>query len=86
MLESIEAQLLRAKSLIMTKKRKRSDHPSSVESISDSAQADSSQPRLDPSYGQRAAFPGLDTVRSSDAISYDEDGEADALEYLRMVR
>ena len=44
------------------------------------------QPRLDPTYGQRGAFPGLD----SEGIDGDDglfDGPAqDGLEYLRMVR
>lgn len=41
------------------------------------------QPRVDPTYGQRGAFPGLDE-RKEDPLFY---GPAnDGLEYLRMVR
>lgn len=41
------------------------------------------QPRVDPTYGQRGAFPGLDE-RNEDSLFY---GPAnDGLEYLRMVR
>lgn len=41
------------------------------------------QPHIDPTYGQRGAFPGLD-CDASDTLFY---GPAqDGLEYLRMVR
>ena len=43
----------------------------------------SSQPRIDPTYGQRGAFPGLDGSQDDDVFY----GPAsDGLEYLRMVR
>ena len=47
--------------------------------------ANGAQPRLDPTYGQRGAFPGLDgDVNANDELFY---GPAeDGLEYLRMVR
>lgn len=42
------------------------------------------QPRLDPTYGQRGAFPGLDGDGGDEELFY---GPAeDGLEYLRMVR
>ena len=42
------------------------------------------QPRLDPTYGQRGAFPGLDGDDGDNELFY---GPAeDGLEYLRMVR
>ena len=44
----------------------------------------SSQPRLDPTYGQRGAFPGLDNCNSDDELFYGP--ASDGLEYLRMVR
>ena len=48
-----------------------------------SAFPDVVQPQVDPTYGQRGAFPGLD-CEASDALFY---GPAqDGLEYLRMVR
>ena len=42
------------------------------------------QPRVDPTYGQRGAFPGLDNVDDEEAIFYGP--ASDGLEYLRMVR
>ena len=36
------------------------------------------QPSIDPTYGQKAAFPGLDGGSEAD--------ENDGIEYLRMVR
>lgn len=41
------------------------------------------QPRVDPVYGQRSAFPGLDDV-GSDELHYGP--PEDGLEYLRLVR
>lgn len=46
--------------------------------------ADGVQPRLDPTYGQRGGFPGLDGHGGDEELFY---GPAeDGLEYLRMVR
>ena len=42
------------------------------------------RPRLDPTYGQRGAFPGLGEPESDDAVFYGP--AADGFEYLRMVR
>lgn len=42
------------------------------------------RPRIDPTYGQRGAFPGLDEPESEEALFYGP--AADGLEYLRMVR
>lgn len=45
------------------------------------------QPRLDPTYGQRGAFPGLDDGNrgaAEDTLFYGP--ASDGLEYLRMVR
>ena len=48
------------------------------------------QPRLDPTYGQRGAFPGLDDAGGQEGQEGEESlfyGPAsDGLEYLRMVR
>lgn len=41
------------------------------------------QPRVDPTYGQRGAFPGLDE-RNEDSLFYGP--ASDGLEYLHMVR
>jgi hypothetical protein len=41
--------------------------------------------RVDPTYGQRSAIPGLDTAGDEDELDYGEDG-SDALSYLRSVR
>lgn len=60
---------------------KRSRHSSPE---SDDEPASVSRPRLDPTYGQRGAFPGLDTAGSDDAMFYGP--AADGFEYLRMVR
>jgi hypothetical protein len=43
--------------------------------------------RVDPTYGQRSAIPGLDNETGSDedaSLNYDED--MDAIAYLRSVR
>ncbi len=42
----------------------------------------STQPRVDPTYGQRGAFPGLD--HDGDELFYGP--ASDGLEYLKMVR
>ena len=49
---------------------------------------EASQGRIDPTYGQRSAFPGLDEDSSAaaedDELDYGDDAEA--LSYLRAVR
>ena len=42
------------------------------------------QPRVDPTYGQRGAFPGIDGADGEDDLFYGP--ASDGLEYLRMVR
>ena len=42
------------------------------------------QSKIDPTYGQRGAFPGLDDVGGEDELFYGP--ASDGLEYLRMVR
>lgn len=42
------------------------------------------QPRLDPTYGQRGAFPGIDDWTSENTLFYGP--ASDGLEYLQMVR
>ena len=44
----------------------------------------SSPSRIDPTYGQRGAFPGLDGSDNDDTLFYGP--ASDGLEYLRMVR
>ena len=44
----------------------------------------SDQSRIDPTYGQRGAFPGLDGAHDDDELFYGP--ASDGLEYLRMVR
>ncbi|KAL9594049.1 MAG: hypothetical protein Q9179_005579, partial [Wetmoreana sp. 5 TL-2023] len=44
----------------------------------------SSKAPVDPTYGQRSAFPGLDDPAEEDALFYGP--ASDGLEYLRMVR
>lgn len=52
--------------------------------INSDALSKASQPRVDPTYGQRGAFPGLDDSNADDALFYGP--ASDGLEYLRMVR
>ena len=81
----------------MTNKRKGFEGPSGESAVHskrarfnnpDGSDADdlpsSSQPRLDPTYGQRGAFPGLDDLQDHDGLFYGP--ASDGLEYLRMVR
>ena len=44
--------------------------------------------RVDPTYGQRSAIPGLDddTVMEGDEDTLDYDEDMEALKYLRAVR
>ena len=60
-------------------KRPRFNHPNGSDDL-----PSSSQPRLDPTYGQRGAFPGLDDRNDNDGLFYGP--ASDGLEYLRMVR
>ncbi len=61
---------------------KRSRHSNAGDD--DPTGSSSVQPRVDPTYGQRGAFPGLDDADGKDELFY---GPAnDGLEYLRMVR
>lgn len=43
------------------------------------------QPKNDPRFGQRFAFPGLEDGSEDGSLNYDE-GPTDGLEYLRTVR
>lgn len=60
-------------------KRARFNYPNGSDDL-----PSSSQPRLDPTYGQRGAFPGLDDCNNDDGLFYGP--ASDGLEYLRMVR
>lgn len=42
------------------------------------------QSRVDPTYGQRSAFPGLEGLADQDALFYGP--ASDGMEYLQMVR
>lgn len=65
---------------LFTSKRSRPNQSNGSDDAPSAAQA-----RIDPTYGQRGAFPGLDgPVVGEDELFY---GPAeDGLEYLRMVR
>ncbi|KAL8924830.1 MAG: hypothetical protein Q9172_002494 [Xanthocarpia lactea] len=75
--------------------QKRKAHPSAADAVQskrhhfdDGEEEDnasqSTMAQVDPTYGQRSAFPGLDSLASEDDYFY---GPAeDGLEYLRMVR
>ncbi|KAG6995741.1 hypothetical protein G7Y79_00042g078460 [Physcia stellaris] len=52
--------------------------------IDSDALSKASQPRMDPTYGQRGAFPGLNDSNPDDPLFYGP--ASDGLEYLRMVR
>ena len=64
----------------MNAKRYRASEPE----IDSDALSKASQPRVDPTYGQRGAFPGLDDFDPDDSLFYGP--AADGLDYLRMVR
>lgn len=74
----------------MTQKRKQAEgpiynskRPRSLSIEGNEELSGALQPRVDPTYGQRGAFPGLDEWNQS-SLFY---GPAnDGLEYLRMVR
>ena len=78
----------------MTKKRK--DHASfSEDSVSQKRSCQlnsndrpiippSNQPRIDPTYGQRSAFPDFGTGHGDEKLFYGP--ASDGLEYLQMVR
>ena len=78
----------------MANKRKNIDSPSERLSYSKRSRASDDgdiglhganvQPRVDPTYGQRGAFPGLDGDNGEEAIFYGP--ASDGMEYLRMVR
>ncbi|KAG8534361.1 uncharacterized protein KY384_001205 [Bacidia gigantensis] len=70
----------------MTKKRKRTQEPSSSDHQNDNGP--SSQSKIDLAYGQRAALPGLDTITASIEVAHDDDDDdgTNAMSYLRMVR
>lgn len=78
---------------MMTKKRKIDDFQTEdaiYNKRSRNSQADGNddapgaQSKIDPTYGQRSAFPGLDGPCDDDGLFYGP--ASDGLEYLRMVR
>ncbi|KAK0509944.1 hypothetical protein JMJ35_007338 [Cladonia borealis] len=64
---------------IMYTKRSRSNEDDANDEIPTAAQS-----KIDPTYGQRGAFPGLDDPGAEDDLFYGP--ASDGLEYLRMVR
>ena len=66
--------------LFNKRSRQSQDHGSD----DDSPTAAQSQSRIDPTYGQRGAFPGLDDSIGDDDLFYGP--ASDGVEYLRMVR
>lgn len=69
-------------------KRKHGVNPSDGVEFYTSSSRTSFEARIDPTYGQRSAIPGLDdqTVMEGDKDTLDYDDEMDALRYLRAVR
>lgn len=69
-----------------TKRKQDEDSPGALYS-NKSRSRPSVEARVDPTYGQRSAIPGLDDTAfdgDEDGLNYDED--MDALAYLRSVR
>ncbi|TVY47462.1 hypothetical protein LOCC1_G002216 [Lachnellula occidentalis] len=71
-----------------TKRKHSGDSPNEVYNFKSSRSRPSVEARVDPTYGQRSALPGLDDASKIDAandeLDYSED--MDALSYLRAVR
>ncbi|RDW61355.1 hypothetical protein BP5796_11247 [Coleophoma crateriformis] len=68
-------------------KKRKFNHDSGTELFNQKNWRPTEEPRVDPTYGQRSAIPGLDNVayrRDEEEFSYDDD--MDALSYLRAVR
>ena len=63
-------------------KRPRPSYPDNQEDNPTAALG--AQPRVDPTYGQRGAFPGLEDSADGDVLFYGP--ASDGVEYLRMVR
>jgi hypothetical protein len=81
--------ILEPRSSIMAgKKRKHGDDSPDAVFTNKSRSRPSAEGRIDPTYGQRSAIPGLDNSTimegEDEDLSYDE--EMDALAYLRSVR
>lgn len=84
----------------MTKRKRKSNNTIDLESIGATKRSRQSPPvasqsisygRVDPTYGQRSAIPGLDEDAYGDTeseIAYEDEGgiTGDALAYLRSVR
>ena len=85
-----DASLENLEPTIMATKRKQGSDQSSptkrYKSSNNIGGAQSSQPPLDLTYGQRGAFPGLDTEDGVGDGGSEEDSEMDALRYLKSVR
>lgn len=70
------------------KKRKHGDDSLDAVFTNKSRSRPSAEGRIDPTYGQRSAIPGLDddTIMEGEDKNLNYDGEMDALAYLRSVR
>lgn len=69
-------------------KRKHGDNtPGQINGSKSQARQSEVQPRLDPTYGQRSALPGLDddNITADDDLDYAET-DSEALHYLKTVR
>ncbi|KAL1959861.1 hypothetical protein VTO42DRAFT_1006 [Malbranchea cinnamomea] len=58
--------------------------PASDDEVPSTSNVAPPQPPIDPIFGQKHAFPGLDDLTDEGALPYGPPG--DGLEYLRMVR
>jgi hypothetical protein len=70
-----------------TKRKQGDDSIGQMHGSKSHARQSEVQPRLDPTYGQRSALPGLDneSITTGDDLGYG-DADAEALNYLRAVR
>ena len=71
-------------------KRKESDDSDHLYSNKSRSRPSVVEARVDPTYGQRSALPGLDDETTAswddDGLSYYDDTSLEALNYLRSVR
>ncbi|RDW77501.1 hypothetical protein BP6252_05554 [Coleophoma cylindrospora] len=68
-------------------KKRKFNHDSGTELFNQKNWRPTEEPRVDPTYGQRSAIPGLDSVAyRGDEEDFNYDDDMDALSYLRAVR
>ena len=80
--------LTTAQAMSGTKRKHSGDSPSEVYNFKSSRSRPTVEARVDPTYGQRSALPGLDdsSRNNGDNNELDNSEDMDALSYLRAVR